>query len=70
MSQLFEQINHPLSVGQKVEGQRKSCPCKNAQIQSFTGTIGKVIHNQSGYWYYLSDRGVTIRAQEITAVLT
>lgn len=60
MNQLNTPITHPLAVGTKVTANRPSCPCKGAKIQSVTGVIQKIIHNQTGYWYYLGT-GTTVK---------
>lgn len=35
------------------------CPCKGGGSETISGTIKKIITNQSGNWYYLSN-GSTI----------
>lgn len=60
-------IVHPLPVGAIVEGTKPSCPCRNAKQIPFRGVIKKVIENHTGIWYYI-DIGVTVKADNITAV--
>lgn len=62
-------INHPIKLGAKIHANRPSCPCKGAKLIPVTGTVGKVIHNHTGYWYYLTDVGVTIKGEWIEAVI-
>jgi hypothetical protein len=66
---ITQPINHPLSVGQLVRANRPSCPCKAAKLIPVFGRIGKVISNNSGHWYYLSDAGVTVKGEWITEVV-
>lgn len=60
MNQLPTAITHPLAVGDKVTAKRPSCQCKGAKIEEVSGEVRKVIHNQMGWWYYLSS-GITVR---------
>lgn len=61
-------IPHPLPIGTKVEAMRPQCPCKGASFVKVSGTIGKIIPNHSGVWYYLSDTGATINGQWIISI--
>lgn len=60
MNQIIPPIEHPLSVDAHVTAQRPSCQCRGATMQEVSGNVKKVIHNQMGWWYYLSS-GVTVR---------
>jgi hypothetical protein len=61
-------INHPLKEGDQVLAKIKTCACTGGQPQEVRGKILKVIHNQSGYWYYLSTRH-TIKHDNVIKVL-
>jgi len=67
--QIYPPIQHPLEVNQRVEVDRPSCACKGAKIEKMDGTIGKVIKNHTGYWYFLSDRGITVKSEWVKAVI-
>lgn len=68
MNQIYPQISHPLAVGKRVHVMRPSCPCRGAKLEPFEGTIGKVIQNHSGFWYYLTEPGITVRGAWVDAV--
>lgn len=38
-------------------------------MELIEGTIGKVIKNHTGWWYYLSDAGSTVKSEWIQAIL-
>lgn len=65
----IKHLSTPLAVGNRVTAKRPQCPCKGSAFTVVEGTIGKVITNQSGAWYYLSDVGVTIRHDWVSAVI-
>lgn len=64
MIQQISNIEHPLPLETKVTAMKPSCPCKNAKYEKVVGVVKKLIHNPSGYWYYL-DIGITIRGEWI-----
>lgn len=68
MNELYGEINHPIAVGKQVLASKPSCPCKAATYTDVKGTVGKVIHNQAGWWYYLSDIGVTVKGEWIKQI--
>lgn len=67
MNQIFA-VEHPLAVGQRVYAKRPTCACKAAKLEPVEGTIGKVIKNHSGYWYYLTERGITVKGDWVDNV--
>lgn len=67
MNQIFV-IDHPVALGTRVHAMRPSCQCRGAKLEPIEGTVGKVIHNQAGYWYYLTEPGVTVKGQWVDAV--
>ena len=58
----------PLKEGDEVIAQIKTCACTGGVAKEVRGTIIKVIHNHSGWWYYLSSRH-TIKHDNIVKVL-
>jgi hypothetical protein len=64
MNQINTPVEHPVAVGITVVANRPSCPCKGATFSLVEGAVRKVIHNQTGYWYYLST-GITVRGEWI-----
>ena len=62
------ELKHPLREGNEVIARIKTCACTGGQPIEVRGIIQKVIHNQSGYWYYLSTRH-TIKHDNIVKVL-
>lgn len=67
MSQIFN-IQHPLKLDTKVKANKPNCPCKGGGTSLISGTIKKIITNQSGHWYYL-DQGSTVSEKWITEIL-
>ncbi len=67
--QIFPPVQHPLEVGKKIAVNKPSCNCRGAKIELVEGTIGKVIKNHSGYWYYLTDLGVTVKSEWVQRVV-
>ena len=67
MNQINAAVPHPIAMDKKVMALRPSCPCKGATFERVEGIIKKVIHNQTGYWYYLSV-GITIKADWVQFV--
>lgn len=67
MNQIPTPVQHPLAIGDRAVAKKPSCPCKGATFSNVDGVVMKVIHNQTGYWYYLSS-GVTIRGEWVTEV--
>lgn len=61
MQQQTSSVTHPLALETKIVAIRPSCPCNNAKNQTIKGVVKKVISNQSGWWYYLGDAGITVR---------
>lgn len=61
-------VNHPIPLERKVRANRPSCPCKGAKLIPVEGVVKKVIHNHTGYWYYL-DIGTTIKGEWVTDVV-
>lgn len=68
MNQIFAAVDHPIAEGKRVHAMRPSCPCKGAKLEPFEGTVGKVIHNSSGYWYFLTEPGITVKGAWVDAV--
>lgn len=62
-------VNHPIPLDRKIRANRPSCPCKGAKLIVVEGTVSKVIHNNTGYWYYLGDAGVTVKGEWVEAVV-
>lgn len=62
-------IRHPIPINTTITALKPSCPCRNAKFTPITGTILKVIQNQSGNWYYL-DAGITIKGDWVTSIIT
>lgn len=62
-------VQHPIAVGKRIIADRPSCPCRGAQIIKTEGVVGKVIQNNAGFWYYLTDVGVTVKGEWVKAVL-
>jgi len=67
MNQIYV-VDHPVALGKRIRAQRPSCACRGAKIEQVEGTVGKVIHNSSGYWYYLTEPGVTVKGQWVDMV--
>lgn len=65
MNQIFQ---HPLPLGQRVLATKPRCNCKGGGTEQVTGTILKVINNQSGFWYYL-DSGSSVQDQWVINLL-
>jgi hypothetical protein len=67
MNQIPTPVTHPIAIDRKVVANKPSCPCKGATYSLVEGVVKKVIHNQTGFWYYL-DIGVTVRGEWIQSV--
>lgn len=63
-------IQHPLPLNTKVRATKPTCACRNAKLEIVEGTIGKVIKNQAGVWYYLTDKGITIKGDWVQYVIS
>lgn len=61
-------VDHPIRIGATVNGLRPSCPCRGARMEPFKGIVAKVIRNQAGYWYFLTDLGITVKGEWVTLV--
>jgi hypothetical protein len=68
MNEINAPVTHPIAVGQRLTAKRPQCPCKGSAFTEVTGTVGKAISNQTGWWYYLSDVGVTVRGEWVKSV--
>lgn len=66
MNQIYS-VQHPIDLNKKVQANRPTCACKNAKFELVEGKVLKVIHNNTGYWYFL-DSGITIKGAWITDV--
>lgn len=64
----IKQITHPIAIGSKITGKAPSCPCRNAKMISFTGTVGKVVANHTGFWYYINETNQTVNGKYIDFV--
>lgn len=67
MNQIPTPIEHPIPIGTAIVARKPSCPCKGATFTTVEGVVMKVIHNQTGHWYYINS-GVTIRGEWIQSV--
>lgn len=55
---------HPLPLNTYITATRKICPCKGGGTSLISGSIAKIISNQSGVWYYLNT-GVTVNSNDV-----
>ncbi len=69
MNQIPTPVTHPIPLDTKVVANKPSCPCKGASFTLVEGVVKKVIHNQTGFWYYLGDIGVTVRGEWIQSIV-
>lgn len=67
MNQIYPQVDHPVPLNTVVFAERPTCQCVGGKKEPVTGKVLKVIHNNTGYWYYL-DSSVTIKGEWITKV--
>lgn len=63
-------MNNLLPINTVVIANRPKCPCKGGGTEQIQGTIKKIIQNQTGTWYYLSESGSTIKSDWIVSVLS
>lgn len=67
MVQIFT-VAHPIALDTKIRAEKPNCPCKGGGMIPVVGVVKKIIHNQTGYWYYLSS-GVTVSSAWVKEIL-